>query len=715
MGTSAKYYCYSDSGGTFTDTFVMTTEGEFFSGKASTTPGSLEGGHIDSVNNAVADNLHIGLEQFFPQTEVVGFGTTAIINTVVTRVGIKTGAIVTKGFEQVPYMGRGAQTYTEMSWEDILHVAAHRKLDDLIPLCLIRGATERVDCYGEIKIPLYTDEVRQAARELIAENVEAIIICFLYCFLNPEHEMTAKRIVEEEIAASGKPIELFTTYEVSPGNRECNRFNATAIEAYAGKIARQSMKQSEKRIQELGGKKPMQVMLSHGGLCQISQAKMVETAMSGPVGGVLGAAYIGQLYGIDNMISTDVGGTSFDVGLVTKGRIHLNLEPVIARFLINVPYADVKSIGAGGGTIAFIDPMTGRLRVGPKSAGAMPGPACYGKGGENPTVTDADFVLGYLNPKYFLGGRVPVGKELAERVIREKIAKPLGVSVEEAAWGIKTIIDTQMDNYCRNTISSRGYAVEDYTLLAFGGAGPSHAAGYTQGTNYKAVMMFPYSAVFCAFGAATADFSHQFIQATNALVPGNADASSKVAAGKIISDIWAKLEAQASEQMLAEGFHQDEIEFDHIAFVRYYGQLDEILVHSPVARIQTVEDMNRFIEAFETEYSNIYTSAGSFPQAGYLSRHVGLIASVKKAKPKLIPQEKSSPKPSSNALKGVRPAYFGRGMVDTNIYEFSELKPGNIVEGPAVIEHVNTNYVVPPDRFIEIDQYRTLWLHRRGN
>ena len=628
---------------------------------------------------------------------------------------LKTGAIVTKGFEQVPYMGRGAQTYTEYGWEDIIHVVTHRKLEDLIPLRLIKGVTERVDCYGEIKIPLYTDEVQQAARELIAEDVEAIIIVMLFCFLNPEHELTAKRIVEEEIAASGKSIDLFTSYEISPGNRECNRFNATAIEAYAGKIARRSMRESERRIQELGAKQPMQVMLSHGGLCQISQAKMVETAMSGPVGGVLGGAFLGGIYGIENMITTDVGGTSFDVGLITKGRIHLNLEPVIARFLINVPYADVKSIGAGGGTIAFIDPMTGRLRVGPKSAGAMPGPACYGKGGENPTVTDADFVLGYLNPKYFLGGDVKVEKELSAKVIREKIAGPLNVSLEEAAWGIKTIIDTQMDNYCRNLISSRGYAVEDYTLLAFGGAGPSHVSGYTRGTNYRNVMMFPYSAVFCAFGAASADFSHQLIQATNAYVPGDADASTKVSVGKTITSIWESLEAHATEEMLAEGFKRDEIHFDHIAFVRYFGQLDEILVHSPVGRINTPEDMDRFIDAFETEYSSIYTSAAKYPQAGYLSRHVGLFASVKKTKPKLIPQEICPEKPSSNALKGVRPAFFGEGMVDTSIYELSELKSGNVIQGPAVIEHVNSNYVIPPWNYVEIDEYQTLWLKKRGN
>jgi N-methylhydantoinase A len=693
----------------------MTDQGEFFSGKASTTPESLDGGHLESVKNAVTEhNLELALHEFFPKTEVVGFGTTAIINTVVTRVGIKTGAIITKGFEQVPYMGRGAQTYTEYSWEDILHVVTHRKLEDLVPLRLMKGATERIDCFGEVKIPLYEHEVREAAKELIGEGVEAIIIVFLFCFLNPVHELRAKEIVEEEIGLSGKAIDVFTSYEISPANRECNRFNATAIEAYAGRIARNSMRVSEERIKGLGGTTPLQVMLSHGGLSRIAQAKMVETAMSGPVGGLLGASFIGQLYGIENMITTDVGGTSFDVGLITKGRIHLNLEPVIARFLINVPYADVKSIGAGGGTIAYVDPMTGRLKVGPKSAGAVPGPACYGKGGENPTVTDADFVLGYLNPEYFLGGDVGVDKGLAERSIREKIADPLGLSVQEAAWGIKIIIDTQMDNYCRSLISSRGYAVEDYTLLAFGGAGPTHTAGYTKGTNYRDVMMFPYSSVFCAFGAASADFSHQFIHATNAYVPYRASDDVKVSVGGGITEIWEKLEAHAYDQMLAEGFERDEIHFDHIAFVRYMGQLDEILVHSPVGRIVKPEDMDRFVEAFEEEYSSIYTAAAKYPEAGYLSRHVGLVAYVKKPKPKLIPEEKGDGVPVSSALKGERDAYFGEGMVKAGVYELSELKAGNVIYGPSVIEHVNTNYVIPPDRHVEMDEYRTLWLKRGG-
>jgi N-methylhydantoinase A/oxoprolinase/acetone carboxylase beta subunit len=226
--------------------------------------------------------------------------------------------------------------------------------------------------------------------------------------------------------------------------------------------------------------------------------------------------------------------------------------------------------------------------------------------------------------------------------------------------------------------------------------------------------MFPYSSVFCAFGAATADFSHQFIHATNAYLPYRASDEIKVSVGKVITDIWEKLESQAYEQMLAEGFSRDEILFDHIAFVRYMGQLDEILVHSPIGRINTPENMDSFIQAFEDEYSSIYTAAAKYPEAGYLSMHVGLIAHAKKPKPKLIPEERGAEKPPSSVLKGQRDAFFGEGMVKTDIYEFSGLRPGNIIYGPAIIEQVNTNYVIPPDRFVEIDEYRTLWLKRGG-
>lgn len=708
-----KYYCYSDAGGTFTDTFVIDDNGTFWFGKAQSTPKNLADGHMASVEDALG-SIGVKKDTFFKNMEVGGFGTTAITNTVLTRRGIKTGAIVNKGFESMPRIGRAIQTMAGYSWENILHAITHRRLPDLIPFELIKGVTERIDAYGDVMIPLYEHEAEQAAKELVDAGVEAIIINLIYSYMNPVHEHRVKKICEEVINKAGKEIQVFCSVDIAPLMRETNRFNALAIEASAGSVARKSIFESEKQFKEAGSKKPLQVVLSHGGLCNASQAKMIETAMSGPVGGVMGGVYIGAIYGIKNIITTDVGGTSFDVGLVTDGQYHLNMEPTIGGYLINIPYAQVDSIGAGGGTIAYIDPLTNSLQVGPMSAGAVPGPACYGLGGTEPTVTDADMVLGYLDPEYFLGGKVNVDKDLAYKVIKEKIADPLGVSVEKAAWGIKEILDTQMENYCRSLISSRGYATEDYVLMAFGGAGPTHVAGYTKNTNYRDIAMFPYSSVFCAFGAATADFSHQYLKATNLFVPYKASDEVKLEVGKKFNSLWEDLEHEAVTQLLEEGYKQDEIKFDHLAFVRYGGQIDELMIHSPVSRINTPEDMDKFIGEFETVYSRVFTSAARYPEAGYLTLHVGVIGSVSKAKPQLVKHEIVGITPPKDALKSKRQAYFETDWYETDIYDFNKVQSGNIIYGPAIIENVNTNYVVPPGYYVKIDEYRTIWLRKGG-
>jgi acetone carboxylase beta subunit len=466
------------------------------------------------------------------------------------------------------------------------------------------------------------------------------------------------------------------------------------------------------RIRALGSKTPLQITLSQGGLSSVQEAKMIETAMSGPVGGLQGGKFIGDVYGIHNVITSDVGGTSFDVGLLTNGRFQLNMEPVIAKFLINVPYVQVSSIGAGGGTIAYVDALTGRLKVGPKSAGADPGPASYGKGGTNPTVTDADVVLGYIDPDYFLGGRVKLDKELAIKVIKEKIADPMGIDVVRAAWGIKEIIDTQMENYCRSLISSKGYAVEDYTMMAFGGAGPTHCAGYCTNTPYKNILMFPYSSVFCAFGAATADFAHHYVRATKIFVPYDADDGTKMYMGSIYNRLIEEMEQQALEQFKNEGYDVSEITFKPNAFVRYNGQLEDIKVNMPISRINSPADMDKFVQAFEEEYVSIFTGTAKYSEAGILCMAVGLEAIVEKTKPMLIKYPLSSAQPSAKAKQGTRQCYFETKFYETDIYNFADIEAGNVIKGPAIMENIDTNYVIPPEWRAEIDEYRTIWLKR---
>jgi len=377
-----------------------------------------------------------------------------------------------------------------------------------------------------------------------------------------------------------------------------------------------------------------------------------------------------------------------------------------------VPYVQVSSIGAGGGTIAFIDPLTDRMKVGPKSAGSVPGPACYGKGGENPTVTDADLILGYIDPDFFLGGRVKIDKVKAELAIKEKIADPLGIDVVRAAWGIKEIIDTQMENYCQSLISSKGYAVKEYTMMGFGGAGPTHCAGYCKNTPYKNIMMFPYSSVFCAFGAATADFTHHYVHATKLVIPYGADDGMKMYMGYQFNQLMENLEKQALEQFHEEGYGDKDILLQPHAFVRYNGQLEDIKVNLPLSRINTPADMDAFVAAFEEEYTSLYTAVAKYSEAGVLCMAVGLTGVVQKAKPQLVKYPLADPHPTPQALKGTRSCYFETQFYDTAIYDFSEVLAGNVIKGPAILEHVDTNYVIPPGWWVELDEYRTLWLKR---
>lgn len=702
-----RFYCYTDAGGTFTDTLLIDGQGNMTSGKAPTTPGSLDEGHINSIEAAVS-GLGITVEELLSRAEVIAFGTTAIINTIVQRSGAKVGAIITKGFERLPSIGRASQNYSEYSWQDILHSTTHRHLKDLVAYENIIGVTERIDSNGKAFIPLYTDEVRDGVNKLIDKQVESIIILFLYSYMNPSHELKAKEIAEEIVKKRGVDIRIFTSYEVSPTMKELSRFNTLAVEAYAGGIARKSLAKSEERLVKLGAKTRLQATLSHGGLMPAAYANMVDTAMSGPAGGILGGKYLGDVYGYKNIITSDVGGTSFDVGLITGGRINIKTEPIVARFILSAPCAEVTSIGAGGGTIAYLDPFTNRLKVGPQSAGSVPGPASYGKGGEHPTVTDADLVLGYIDPDYFLGGRMKLDKSLAEKAIKEKIADPLGISIIDAATGIKEIIDADMENYCRNLISSRGYAVEDYVLFGFGGAGPTHVAGYTKNTKYKEVIITPFASVFCAFGGATADYSRQYLRATRVFIPYMADEETKNKAGETLSDIWADMEILAREEMAKAGFNLKEVEFEHLAFTRYGGQLDEIVFKSPQARLKDARAVDGFVDAFESEYSSIFTSVGRYPQAGYLTLHVGLVAKVAKPKPVIA----KKPPSKSDGFKGKRTAIFDRKPMETSIYEMSQLSPGQHVPGPAIIEHIDTTCVVPPECHIDVDQYGMLFLRR---
>jgi N-methylhydantoinase A len=706
-GSIRPVVCYTDVGGTFTDCFVVDEDGEFVIGKAPSTPSDIAEGFLSSL--AIArEALGLSESDFLGALDVVGYGATTVLNSLLTRQGGKPGLLITRGFEDLLMMERGKQSWVALDRIDRIHPVTHRHQVPLIPKFRVRGVSERVDSVGNIVVPLREEDVRKGTTELLDAGADSIVIVFLWSFLADDHELRAKAIVQDVLQERGVAIEVFCSSHVSPTLRELPRANATTIEAYSGPSTLRALARLESDLADAGFEGNLQVMQSAGGLAPAAHVRAIDTAMSGPVGGLVGARYVGELYGARNLISTDVGGTSFDVGLVTDGFVGVDREPVLAGLLLSLPMMEVESIGAGGGTIARIDPLTGRLEVGPESAGAAPGPVCYGKGGTEPTVTDADVVLGYLSGR-FIGGRIEGSAEASKEAIRTKIAEPLGLSVEAAADGIRQVIDARMREAVVGLVSVRGFALEDYLLLGFGGAGPTHLCGYTDALSMKGIVTFPYASAFSAFGAASADYEHHYHRAVNVVVPPSADEDDLIAAGARLSAGWERLEEQALDQMRREGIEQGDIQLRHLAMVRYGKQLNDLIVSSPVSRASTARELGRVLKAFDELYAHIYAKGAQFPQAGYEIFEVGLVASASKVKPKLAAHALGKPEPF-DALITTAPAWFGGSWVDTPRFDWTLLRPGNVVRGPSVVEHPTTTLVVPPGRSARLDEYRTVWI-----
>ncbi len=706
--------CYIDVGGTFTDAFLVDADGEFVTAKAPSTPDDVAEGFFNAIDRT-ANEFGEPVEKVLSDLRVLGYGATVALNTILTRRGGRPGLIVTRGFEHLLDMGRGKQSWTELDRPARIHPATHRMLEPLIPQQRVRGVTERFDCLGNEQIPLYEDDVRQAVGELLDAGADGIVICFLWSFLDDSHERRAAELAREVIEERGGDLPVVTATEVSPVIRELPRANAAVFEAYAGPFVRKAFANLEGQLANNGFEGELQVMQSAGGLAPARTVKVVDTVQSGPVGGLVGGRFIGEMYGFQNIITTDVGGTSFDLGLITKGKMAVNREPTVGRFVLGVPIAEVVSIGAGGGTIAGLDPLTGRLVIGQDSAGADPGPVCYRRGGTEPTVTDANLVLGLLNPKAFAGGQMELDVEAAESTIREKIADPLGLTVVEAAAGIRQIIDTRMREAIHGVVVSRGFDISEYHLLAFGGGGPGHVAGYTDGVPLSGILMFPYSSVFSAFGASAADYEHHYTRSLNLVVPPDASPDDKLEFGRQITETWNELREQGREQMELEGFDVDELEFRCLAMVRYGRQLNDLEVISPVDRIESVEEWQALIDAFEEQYSQTYSRAARYPQAGYDIFEVGLVVRAPKIQPRLPRFELQPESPPDDAQRGTRRTFFGGEWHEGRIFDLDALQPGNRIEGAAVLENPYTTIVVPPGRDVVIDEYRSVRMNVKSS
>lgn len=703
-----------DAGGTMTDTFVVDDAGSFVVGKAQTTPADEAAGFMDSARDAL-EQWDTSPEEAFGGIASGIYSGTAMLNRLLSREGRRVGVIVTAGQEDYLELERGIQTYLGYSYADRLHIATHHHDPPLVPRERVRGVRGRIDVFGEEALPLRADDVREAAAALLDDGVEGIVVSLLHSYRNAEHELRVAEIVAEEKERRGvgpetRPsangakdrVPVFLSSELYPMRRDLGRLNSTLIEAYAAEPSREQLVGVRDATRDAGAGFELRVMAAHGGTISIEASELARTLVSGPIGGVVGGATLAGRIGERNVLCTDIGGTSFDIALITDGRFEITQTPDIARFVLNMPLVRIDSIGAGTGSFVRVNPNSGRPELGPDSAGARIG-TCWPEGGlETVSVTDLDLVLGRVNPDYFLGGDVRLDPERAEAAVRRQVAEPLGLDVPEAAAGVIELFEGTLRGEAVGRILGKGYSPADYTLLCYGGGGPLHVAGYTEGVAYKDVLVPAWAAGFSAYGCACADFEYRYDQTIDYPIQPGQDEMERAGIAMMITGAWLGLEDRVADELAKSGVEREAIEFTHLARMQYYGQLNDIEIVSPHAELADHTHLDDLIAAFEDAYAKVYARSARSPELGYLVTHAIVTGRVEVAKPVLSQREE---RPGAPSAKATREVHWGAGFTPTEIYELADVAPGNEVPGPAVIESVATTFAIPPGRSARLDRH----------
>ncbi|EGL83180.1 Hydantoinase/oxoprolinase, partial [Caldalkalibacillus thermarum TA2.A1] len=501
------------------------------------------------------------MEEASPQLLTGVYSGTAMLNRLVSRKGRKVGLIVNKGMEDFHRMGRAVQSYLGYSYSDRLHLNTHKYDPPLVPREWTRGVTERIDMFGNVVIPLYEHEVEPAVRELVEEGVEAIVISLLHSYKNPVHERRVRDIARETIRKMGKDIPVFASVDYYPVRKESHRTNTTIVEAYAADPSRHTLEKVNQRLREKGTKFDIRVMASHGGTISFRANELARTLVSGPIGGVVGAKYLGEHLGVSNIACSDIGGTSFDVALISQGDFTIKTDPDMARLVLSLPLVSMDSIGAGTGSFVRVDPYTKSIVLGPDSAGYRVG-VCNPDGGvDTITVSDCHVVLGLINPDNFLGGQVKLDPKRAYEAVKAQLAEPLGLSVEDAAFGVIQLLESQLRNYLESMITGKGYSPTQFVCFSYGGGGPLHTAGYVKGLGFEDVWVPAWAAGFSAFGCGAADYEYRYDMTLDINVPDGATEGQKAEAAGVLQRAWSELQDKVTEEFVKNGFSYDDIRF----------------------------------------------------------------------------------------------------------------------------------------------------------
>lgn len=690
-----------DAGGTMTDTFIVDGSGAFVVGKAQTTPEDESAGFMASAVDALGQWGSAPAEAF-PKIASGIFSGTAMLNRLLSRSGRRIGAIVSYGQEDYLRLERGIQTYLGYPYSDRLHVATHFHNEPLVPRELMRGVRGRIDVFGEEVLPLREEDVHEAARALLDADVEGIVVSLLFSYRNAEHELRAREILGEY--ADGR-VPVFLSSELYPLRRDLPRLNSTLIEAYAAEPSRGTLAAVRERTKESGATFELRVMASHGGTISIEAKELARTLVSGPIGGVVGGQALAERMDLRNVLCTDIGGTSFDIALITDNRFQITQTPDIARFLLAMPLVKIDSIGAGTGSFVRINPNSNRPELGPDSAGSNIG-VCWADGGtQTVSVTDLNVVLGRLNPDYFLGGDIELDVERARHAVQQQVAEPLGLGLEQAAAGVIELFEQTLKNEAVGRILGKGYSPADYSLLCYGGGGPLHVAGYTDGVTYRDVLVPAWAAGFSAFGCACADFEYRYDQTIDMPIDPTYGEDEKAGIGMMVTGAWLGLQERVAEEFAKSGV--DAIEYTHLVRMQYFGQLNDIEIVSPHMELDEGGQVDDLIAEFEEAYGKVYARSARSPELGYLITHAIVLGKVPVEKPALPELELESGEPEPREERQV---YWHDGFVPTPIYRLEDVRAGHAITGPGIVEHSATTFTIPPGRRAKLDTHHIFHL-----
>jgi N-methylhydantoinase A/oxoprolinase/acetone carboxylase beta subunit len=703
-----------DIGGTFTDLF-LSYDGKTVFTKTPTTGYNLSVGFMRAIKDAAA-RLDVPLKELLQSTDVVRYSTTIAMNTLLQRTGPKLALIATEGFEDIVPIGKGASWSDQLTFREIRNLARIVKPEPIISREMTVGVKERINSRGEVVRPLDEEDLLEKIQYLVDRGARGFVVSLLFSYVNPVHEKRIAAIIRKEYPdfyLGAMPVVLSS--EVTPKQNEYTRTVTTILNAYLHYSMWEQISGTGDELRNSGYDKVIMMVHNSGGMAEVFRTAAIQTFNGGPVAGLIGGASVGKALGYDNIVVSDMGGTSFDLGLVVAGSSRFyQYHPLIDRWWVDMTVLETRSIGAGGGSIAWLNPVMGnRLEVGPQGAGSMPGPASYNLGGTEPTVTDADIVLGYINPDYYHGGRIRLVKDRAVAAIGEKIAQPLGIGVEEAALLIKRIVDANMGDTIAKETFLRGYKPSDFILFAFGGAGPTHCCSYGPYAGIDKMVVFPFSPVFCAFGSSTMDILHLYEQSLR--LPLLAAVTKKPFDDyDVFNNTVRALQEKAIKDITNEGFSADSIKFGLEIEAKYGGQLNILRFMSPLLFINSEADITRVYQAFEDEYCRVYNRISAYPQGGVDVLNLILRATVDHPKPELPTYPKVKAAPDKDALKGERDVYWTEynSFRPTPIYEARLLKHGNIIDGEAVIEAEDTTVVLAPGYRLSVDKYHNMIIQK---